>query len=146
MSNVIVRIIPFTKKKEVSSQITEEWINEIIRLAKEGYEVVEGSIVAYSLSKTLVMQPTGAEEIAPIESEEPLVITKEELLEDINKTVVETKAGNDLGIDYEIIKGFNGNKEELEEYAIETFSIDLNRTKTFKNMVKDLEKTLKANE
>jgi hypothetical protein len=145
MSNVISRNIPYTNHREVSSQSTAEWVNEIIRLAKDGYEVIDGSIIAYSLSKSCKMKPTGAEEIAPVE-DEPLIITKEELLQDIEKEVVESVAGNDLGIDYVSIKSFDGDKNKLEDYAKEAFAIDLNRTRTFKNMVKDLEKELKARE
>lgn len=148
MNNSIVRNVPFTNMKQISSTSTEDWLNAIIELARKDYEIVQGSVVAYSLSKTLRMRPMASEDVDQYinTKDEEIVISKEEIIAESDSEVVETQTGNDLDIDYALIKTFSGDKEKLEAYAIETFKIDLPRNKTFKNMIKELETQLKARE
>lgn len=132
------RVVPFTKQIEISATNTEDWLNKIIEKSKEGYEIVEGTVIAYSLSKICRMIKTDDKEL-PIETkQEAEEITKEILTEEIAKQEPE-EVVKESKIDREYIKSMEGDKNLLEIYGIEKFGINLQRNKTFKNMLKDLE-------
>ena len=128
---------------EVSGYLVEDWVNEIIKKSFEGYRIVEGSMVAFSTSKTVVM--TNAEETI----EEPVEETIEEPIEEPVEVIVEepeqeevvveeaTNEAETATLDMELIESFEGDKNLLEEYG-KDFGIDLKKNKKFENMLGDL--------
>ena len=120
---------------EVSGYLVEDWVNEIIKKSFEGYRIVEGSMVAFSTSKTVVM--TNAEDPVEETIEEPVEVIVEEPVEE--EVVVEeaTNEAETATLDMELIESFEGDKNLLEEYG-KDFGIDLKKNKKFENMLGDL--------
>lgn len=130
----------------LSSSISEDLLKEVVNKANEGYTIVDGTSQMHRIRFQVCMEKV-SEKAAIVEGkvEENAIVADQEETEKPEvdgESVSEVTKSEKPSIDYELIKTFDGNKETLENYARDTFDIELKRSRSFKNMIKDLEAAL----
>lgn len=117
-------VINFEKPElgtRLSAHRCEDFLHGVIDLVAQGYTLREGEVYA-SLTgyQAAFTAPVSSKPIAPVKVVEAVVQV----------------------IDAERIAAMDGDKKLLDEYG-KILGVSLNRSKTFKNMLADLEKGLK---
>lgn len=130
----------------LSSSISEDLLKEVVNKANEGYTIVDGTSQMHRIRFQVCMEKVSEEAINTEEEKDEIVADQKKEDEPAPDVVdegdsEETKSEKP-SIDYELIKTFDGNKETLENYARDTFNVELKRSRSFKNMIKDLEAAL----
>lgn len=133
----------------LSSSISEDLLKEVVNKANEGYTIVDGTSQMHRIRFQVCMEKVSEEAITIEEEEEENAIVADQEEDEAEpeanvdgETNSEETESEKPSIDYELIKTFDGNKETLENYARDTFNVELKRSRSFKNMIKDLEAAL----
>lgn len=130
----------------LSSSISEDLLKEVVNKANEGYTIVDGTSQMHRIRFQVCMEKVSEEAVVEDAVEDEIVADQKEedepapdVLDEGDSEVTKSEKPS---IDYEVIKTFDGNKETLENYARDTFDVELKRSRSFKNMIKDLEAAL----
>lgn len=130
----------------LSSSISEDLLKEVVNKANEGYTIVDGTSQMHRIRFQVCMEKVSEKAVIVEDKvEENAIVANQEETEEPEvdgETDSEETKSEKPSIDYELIKTFDGNKETLENYARDTFNIELKRSRSFKNMIKDLEAAL----
>lgn len=99
----------------------EDFLKTVAEKAKEGYSIVENTVMLNMYVKRCVMKKT------------PTVVVEGSKQEPVQSSVKQP-----VKYSQAVIGSFKGDKNKLEQYGKE-FGIELKKSKSFDNMVKDLE-------
>jgi len=123
----------------VSGFTSDEFLESIVRLSNEGYKLINGTAFLFGVTKSVDMKRPVDSSIEVTSVETSVDIQTEESVSAPARTY--GKDGLTLGIVMEAIPQFDKDKGLLQAYG-NTFGIKLLKTRSFDNMVKDLEKGL----
>lgn len=99
----------------------EDFLKTVAEKAKEGYSIVENTVMLNMYVKRCVMKKNSTV-----------------VVEDSKQEPVQSSTKQPSTYSQAVIGSFKGDKNKLEQYGKE-FGVELKKSKSFENMVKDLE-------